>query len=422
VAPAVTAGPVSREVLVSFTSWLIAACIVALVATIVRLEQRRRALRRPSVPPPALARYPSLTVVHPVRGLDPGARENIAAALDLDYPGEIEDLFVFDDEAEPALPLVRAAIAERAALGRAGRARVIIAGPPRPGYTGKLSAMNAGVAAARGDLVAFADSDVRVDRETVRVLVDLLLGDAKAGSVFAPVVVSEAAQASGDVGYQIMLNSLYSPEVALWSHKQASLPFIMGQLMVFRRDTLRAIGGVDCARGQLVDDMHIGTHVVAAGLRNVMAAQPVRIVESGMSLIDFARTARRWLVFSRSGIPRRFALSSGFHYFAFWLGLVGLAESAASGSLPLALAGATLMAAESAVLLALNRATGGPPVPMRWWWMPFLMFLTGPIVYVSTWLWPHVGWRGRTYDLNAKAELDTSPMRLVARIRRLLHA
>jgi ceramide glucosyltransferase len=407
---------------VSFTSWLIAACIVALVPFVAGFEQRRRTLRRAPLPPPALARYPSLTVVHPVRGLDPGARENIAAALDVQYPGEIEDIFVFDDEAEPALPLVRAAIAAREASGRPGKARVLIAGPPPPGYTGKLSAMNAGVRAATGDLIAFADSDVRVDREIVRVLVDLLLCDPTAGAAFAPVVVSEPARSPGDVGYQIMLNSLYSPEVALWDHEAGGLPFIMGQLMVFRRDTLHAIGSVDCAKGQLVDDMHIGTHVVAAGLRNVMSSQPIRIVEWGMSLPEFARTARRWLVFSRSGIPARFALAAAFPFLGFWLGLVGFAEGVMSRSLAAAAVGATLMVAASAVLLALNRATGGPPVPMRWWWMPCLMFVAGPVVYVTTWIWPHVGWRGRMYDLNAKAELDRGSSALLGRIRRLLHA
>ena len=49
--------------------------------TVLGLEQRRRALglRRATQP---LARYPSLSIVRPIRGLDPGARDNLAAALD----------------------------------------------------------------------------------------------------------------------------------------------------------------------------------------------------------------------------------------------------------------------------------------------------------------------------------------------------
>ena len=34
-----------------------------------------------------------------------------------------------------------------------------------------------------------------------------------------------------------------------------------------------------------------------------MSADPVRIIDWGMSLAEFVRTYRRWIVFSRSGIP-----------------------------------------------------------------------------------------------------------------------
>lgn len=406
----------------SLASWLILVCAAVWVGLLVALERRRRALQRAPAPPPALPRYPSLTVIHPIRGLDPGARRNIDAALNIAYPGELESIFVFDDDQEPALPLVRAAIAEHEELGRPGTARVLIAGPPPPGFTGKLAAMNAGVRVAKGRLVAFADSDIRVDRDIVRVLVDLLLATPKAGATFAPVVVSEPPETPGDVGYELMLNSLYSPEIAVWDKQGKELPFIMGQLMVFRREALDAIGGVDCARGQLVDDMHLGARVVAAGLRNIMSSQPIRIVEWGMSIQEFARCARRWLMFSRSGIPARFAVGPAALFLAFWLGLAAFAQAIQLGSAPAAVVGFGLMLTACAALILLNRYVGGPRIPARWWWMSPALLLSGPFVYFTTWVWPEVRWRGRTYGLNVKAELDTAPAPVVGRIRRLLHA
>jgi ceramide glucosyltransferase len=404
----------------SAISWYLAAGIALWALLVLHYESARRALLRPPAPPPAAGPYPSLSVIHPVRGLDAGYAANVAAALDMDYPGEVEDIFVFDDDAEPGIAVVRAALAARP--GRRGHAWVLIAGSPRPGYTGKLSAMNAGVAAARGEIIAFTDSDIRVDRDIVRVLVDLLRSNPRAGSVFAPVVVSEPARTPGDVGYQIMLNSLYSPDVARWGAGGRGLPFIMGQLMVFGRDTLTAIGSVDCARGQLVDDMNIGTHVVAAGLENVMSGQPVRIIEGGLGFGDFLRNARRWLVFSRSGIPGRFAVGPALHFLGFWAGLLALAEGWAAGSAPLALLGLALALTAGAIVLGLNRATGAPPTPPRFWWMAYLMLLAGPFVYVTTWIWPEIRWRGRLYQLNARAQLDTEHPRLFARVRRALHA
>jgi ceramide glucosyltransferase len=375
--------------------------------TVLAMEQRRRALGL-RIPTQPLAHYPSLSIVRPIRGLDPGAKENLDAALDNGYPGEIETLFVFDDEDEPALPLARAAIAEHERSRRPGSARVIIAGPPQHNRTGKLNAMIAGASVARGDLIGFADSDIRPDRDALRKLVELLLGSPRAGDVFAPVSVSEPAQALGDVGYALMLNALYSPEVHVLSQRRGEVPFIMGQLMIFRRETLSAIGGLDCAAGQLVDDMHIGQCVAAKGYKNIMATEPVRIIDWGMSWSEFARTYRRWIAFSRTGLSMTFFLGAAQPYIVFWIGLLGLLGALSAG-LPLtaALCG-LLMGAACVGVLVLNRAAGGTELPWRYVYGPFLVMLGGPFILLAQFLWPQVKWRGRTYGLNARARLASS--------------
>lgn len=393
---------------------------VLLAYTLHGIWQRHRVLALKTTPPPLL-QYPSLTIVRPIRGLDPGAKENIAAALDNGYPGEIETLFVFDDEDEPALPLVRAAIAEHEQQQRPGRARVLIAGPPQKGRTGKLNAMMAGTSVAQGELIGFADSDIRPDRHALRRLVELLLDKQKAGAVFAPVTVSEPPQELGDVGYALMLNALYTPEVRLLAQRRGDVPFIMGQLMIFRRDALAAIGGLDCATGQLVDDMHLGTRVAAAGYGNFMSTDPVRIIDWGMDPAEFARTYRRWLAFSRSGIPLSFALGAAQPYVAFWLGLLGGTWALLSAH-PLAAIMPFILAAVAGMgVVLLNRAAGGAALPWRWVYAPYLLLLSGPFIVLAQILWPEVRWRGRSYELNAQARLNSQPSTLIGVYRNLLH-
>ena len=74
-----------------------------------------------------------MTVIRPVRGLDVGAAENLRAALDTGYPGDVETLFVFDDADDPGYPIAREV--DRRARARAAvtaRAAIIVAGaPPR---------------------------------------------------------------------------------------------------------------------------------------------------------------------------------------------------------------------------------------------------------------------------------------------------
>jgi ceramide glucosyltransferase len=391
----------SIEVVVSGLAAAVAAYML------VGMRQRTLALQKREQPPP-LSRYPSLSMIRPIRGLDPGAEGNIVAALDNGYPGDIETLFVFDDEEEPALPLVRAAIAEHERKGQPGRARVLIAGPPQPGRTGKLNAMICGAAAAQGKFIGFADSDIRPDKEALKRLIQLLLSQPRAGDVFAPVMVSEPPRSPGDVGYAMMLNALYSAEMWWWVQKNGDPPFIMGQLMIFRREALSSIGGLDCAAGELVDDMRIGACVTAAGYRNIMSTYPVRIVDGGISSGEFVRTYRRWLAFARTGLPWTFSVSAARPYLAFLLGLFGefIAISHGhrlAGVLPLA-----LLLTIGVELLWLNRAAGGAPLPWRFIWVPYLLLLLGPFVWLAQLLWPEVRWRGRIYRLNSEARLAES--------------
>src|SRR5437879_3286102 len=83
-------------------------------------------------------------------------------------------------------------------------ARVLVAGAPPPGRTGKLDAMVAGERAARGELIAFGDSDTRPDRQVLRAVVDTLLAAPENGSAFAPILVHQPPQAAGDVFYALM--------------------------------------------------------------------------------------------------------------------------------------------------------------------------------------------------------------------------
>ena len=349
---------------------------------------------------------PSITVVRPVRGLDVDAASNAAAALDNDYPGEVETIFVFDDYLDPAIPIVRAAIAAHVEAGRRGSATVMAAGPQPPNMTGKLHAMIAGLYRARGDLVAFGDSDTRPHPHSLRRAAEKLLTTEGAGSAFVPVVATETPQTAGDVGAALMINGLYGPAVAGTVRKTGDMPFIMGQLMVFRRATLRALHDLQSVRGELVDDMRIGMHVVASGYRNVVSADTLPVIIRGMGLLDFARMFRRWLIFSRSGLPSwSFKLPVWLRGAEFWLGFLIAALALFYRQYAAAAIAATTVIAVSASIVRLHRVLGGAPIGWRHAWVPAAILLLGPLVLLSAILKPQVAWRGRTYHLDAGSKL-----------------
>ena len=349
---------------------------------------------------------PSITVVRPVKGLDVDAAQNLAAALDNDYPGEVESIFVLDDELDPAFATVRKAVAAHVAAGLPGKATIMLCGQPPDAMTGKLHAMIVGLARAKGYLVAFADSDTRPHRHSLRLAVEKLLTTARAGSAFVPVVASEAPQTAGDVGVAMMLNGLYGPAVASTVRKSGDMPFIMGQLMVFRRETLKSLSDLQSVRGELVDDMRIGMDVVAAGYRNVVSADTLPIVVRGLGLAEFIRMFRRWLIFSRSGLPSwSFKLPVWLRGLEFWLGFLMATLALLSGLYFAALPAAATVVAVSASIVRLHRALGGAAIGWQHAWVPAAILLLGPLVLVSAILKPEVTWRGRTYQLDARSKL-----------------
>jgi ceramide glucosyltransferase len=369
-------------------------------------RQLARAVERRVTGGARLRSYPSVTVIRPVRGADVGARENFEAALDTGYPGEVETLFLFDDTDDPGYPIAREVVERHRQLERPGKAEVWVSGTPPHGVTGKLHAMMVGEQMARGELVAFGDSDTRPDRDVLRVTVEELLTTPGAGCAFPPVVVDGAPLRSGDVGYAMLINAWYGPSVALAARGAGGvLPFIMGQLMVFRREALAAIGGVGCARGQLVDDMYIGTCVANAGFRNVMTQHPLRIATGGMTLSEFVLLFRRWLLFSRNGLPASFTWPMWVRGLEFWIGLLTAMLAIFTGHWLAALVPMVALASFAYSMARIGERFGGAPIPPRWLFLPFAIPIIAPGVVLNTLYNKQVDWRGRAYELDTQARL-----------------
>jgi ceramide glucosyltransferase len=391
----------------SLTSALLPIAGAALALEALRSHWQLGRRLDPSVRSREPLRYPSLTVIRPIRGLDVEAIENIRAALDTGYPGECETLFVLDDSREPALELIRQAMREARAAERSVDARVLFAGRPPEGRTGKLNAMIVGLQAAQGELVAFADSDIRPDREALRALVRTLLSAPDFGAAFAPVVVALPPRTVGDAGYALLLNGLYSPAFRYVAHhNHGSMPFIMGQLMVFRREAIRAIGGLESAEGQLVDDMYLGERITKAGYRNVVSDHAVPIIQQNLPLMEFLSIYVRWLTFSRSGLPGlAFKVISWLRGFVFWAGFALTLAALVEGKWLIAALAACAPLLTAASINVLYRQQSGVTLRLRHAWVGFALLMTAPLVLAWILTRREVTWRGRRYSLDAASRL-----------------
>ncbi len=369
------------------------------------LWQRHAIRRRPNPPEPS--RYPSLSVIRPIKGNDHGMEENLRAAFRHNYPAEVEILFVLDDTTEPSLPLIERAIATAAAENHAVDARILFSGQPPLNRTGKLHAMILGLAESRHELVAFVDSDIRQDADDLTILTATLLADKEAGSAFATVIAKAVPSAVGDVGYALMLNGLYEPAALATGRRfGGALPFIMGHIMVLKRSAIRAIGGLECAEGQLVDDMYLGRRMHQLGFRNKMSPKPAAIIQQDLSVAEFMQILVRWVAFSMSGLPLLTTklphLLTGI---AFWTGLIVSIGAASRGHAYLSGLGLLLPLSAALTINDLHYRMSGSHMPLKYWWGAWILWLSAPLVYARIWMKREINWRGRPYRLDGSARL-----------------
>src|SRR5580658_4482388 len=143
--------------------------LVASVAAL-RFFGGRRGLRRDFAPP--------VSILKPVRGLDREAYENFASFCRLDYP-DYEIVFAVQEESDPAVPVIRKVIADFPEC----EIRLLI-GIENLGPSAKVCKLARLVHDARNDLFVISDSDVRVEPDYLRMIVEPFR-DPKVGVVTA---------------------------------------------------------------------------------------------------------------------------------------------------------------------------------------------------------------------------------------------
>ena len=256
--------------------------------------------------------------------------------------------------------------------------------------------------------MAFVDSDIREDENDLRVMVATLLADPRAGAVFPTVISMEPPETLGDVGYAVMVNGLYEPAALATAHLLGGeLPFIMGHMMVLKREAITAIGGLESAEGQLVDDMFLGKRLKQFGFRNKLSPKPATIIQQGTSTGEFIQILIRWIAFSMTGLPLLTCkLPHWLTGISFWIGLIVMVLAGMKGNPPLAFLAGFLALSVGITINDLHYRMAGTRIPLRYAWGSLLIWLASPVIYAQIWIKREVNWRGRVYSLNKAALLQ----------------
>lgn len=249
-----------------------------------RLFFRRRAARQNA------AAAPPVSILKPLKGLDPDLFENLASFCRQDYPG-YHIVFGVAGAQDPAVDVVHRL---QTAFPDVQIDLVIDARIYGSNY--KISNLHNMYAAARNDLLVIADSDIRVGPDYLRRL-SAELADPTVGVV----TCLYRAHNSGGLATlteSLFINTDFAPSI-LVARLVETTRYAFGATIAIRRGVLDEIGGFLSLSNYLADDFFLGNRVQARGYRvaiSDMVVETVLAVGSWRRLLDhqlrWARTYR----------------------------------------------------------------------------------------------------------------------------------
>ena len=230
---------------------------------------------------------PAVTILKPLRGLEPGLEENLASFCDQDYPA-FQIVFSATDADDPALAVARRVVDRFPQID----AEIVIA-PGNPQIANpKIANVANAFARAKHPIVVMSDADMHVDSGYLRAIT-AEFSDPEVGAVTCRPAggVPEGGLASTIAA--MFINDHFAPSV-LVAGALESPRYTFGSTMAVRREVLEAIGGMSALGATIADDARLGELVSAAGLRVALAQYVVANLQESCSLADVWEREVRW--------------------------------------------------------------------------------------------------------------------------------
>jgi hopene-associated glycosyltransferase HpnB len=221
-------------------------------------------LREDTSEPEPLPRWPSVVAIVPARNEAETIARSVASLVHQDYPGEFSIVVVDDQSGDGTADLARKAAQDS---GAGGRVTVRLPQEPPPGWTGKVWALNEGIAAARGraaDYFWFADADIVHSPDTLRRLVFRAekhsLDMASLMALLEAKTFPERLLIPPFLYFFLML---YPPN---WvADPKAHTAGAAGGCILLRRTALERIGGMEAIGSEVIDDCALARAVKRKG-------------------------------------------------------------------------------------------------------------------------------------------------------------
>ena len=335
---------------------------------------------------------PGVSILKPVKGLDPEMYEAFASHCRQDYGGEYEILFgasSLDDPAVPAVERLQAEFPERSI-------RLVLC-PERLGLNGKVSNVAQMAAQARYDCMIVNDSDIRVSPHYLKRIMRVFATPQK-GKAVGLVTAPYRGRAHGTLGSKLEALGIATDFFAgvLVSLKlDGEIRFGLGSTLAISREALDAVGGFEPLADALADDYELGLRVAKAGFAVYLSREVVETSVPPYDLQGYFAHQLRWA----RGI--RDSRKLGYFGLIFTFGLPWAIFNVLASGLSLDSFALLSMACLGRVSLALAVGVGilGDRQVLRDLWLLPLRDLAALWVWVWSFASDTVTWRGQEFVL-----------------------
>jgi ceramide glucosyltransferase len=238
--------------------------------------------------------YP-VSILKPLKGVDPGLEANLRTFFALDYP-DYKIIFSVASECDPACRIARKLIAEHPEVD----ARLVVGGVGA-GINPKINNLVRSYELAQHDWLLISDSNIQVKRGYLRRM--LAQVDSGTGVVTA-VVAGVNGSGLGGALEAAYLNSYYARGMLLAS--ALGKPCVLGKSMLFRRSEAQRFGGIKSLARYLHEDFMAGEAMRKLGRKILTQVDPVEQNLGALSVSDFWSRHVRWGRIRKSQAPLAF--------------------------------------------------------------------------------------------------------------------
>lgn len=252
-------------------------------------------LAQPEASDPAT--WPRVSILKPVKGLDPSSRAGFISFIEQDYP-DFEVIFAVEGQDDPVLPMIR-----ELQQAYPDREIKLVDSSPRTVEMGKANNVLAAQQVATGQVYVSADSDLIAGKDDIRRLVRSLYSS-PGGKPVAAAGAIPVYREMHEIGAHL-LGAYYSPFMILYYSVKEFFgvrDVFPGTYYAIKPEILAQVGGFGRVADNIADDSTMGKYLFAAGYQSIITKVRGNVPEPRKSFLEFWAHQHRWHLTYRTTI------------------------------------------------------------------------------------------------------------------------